>query len=129
MKSHGPLWLFAAFAVVVLAAGLPYWRLSYDELNRGQFAVAPGALLLGLLSLVLVLADAAPVRRIVQVMSFCAPTIAAVSIARHTAIDPTSHNLWPLELAFAGIAGAVIVIPAVVLGLSVRWALARLGPR
>ncbi|MGY4304146.1 putative membrane protein YfhO [Bradyrhizobium sp. USDA 4369] len=128
MKILDVLWLLLALAVVVLAAGLPYWRLSYAELNKGQFAVLPGALLLAFLSLVLVLTDMAPARRIVQAMLLAVPIIVSVSIARDTAIDPTSHNLWPLELLFAAIAGAAIVLPAVGIGLSVRWALARLSP-
>ena len=129
MKIVDVLGLLLALAGVVLAAGLPYWRLSSAELNKGQFAVLPGALLLAFLSLVLVLIDMAPVRRIVQAMLLAVPIIVGVSIGKDTATDPTSHNLWPLELLFAALAGAAIVLPAVGIGLSVRWALARLSPR
>jgi len=121
MTRPGCIWLLLAFASVVLAAGIPYWRLSYDQVNRGEFQVMPGAILLGLLTLILVLLAVAPVRRIATMMLACVPVIDAVSIVQHTARDPTSHNLWPLELVFATIAGAAIVIPAVLLGVGLRW--------
>lgn len=121
MTRPGWIWLLLAFASVVLAAGIPYWRLSYEQVNRGDFHVVPGAILLGVLTMVLVLIAAAPVRRIAMTMFACVPVIDAVSIVQHTARDPTSHNLWPLELAFASIAGAAVVGPGLLLGLGLRW--------
>jgi len=58
-------------------------------------------------------------------MLLCVPVIACVSVAKDTAADPTSHNLWPFELVLAAISGAVVVVPALLLGLALRWALAR----
>ena len=127
MKSLGFVWVMLAFAVVVLAAGIPYWRIPYDELNRGHFAVLPGALLLGFVTLVLVLAEVAPVKRIALTMLLCVPVIACVSVAKDTAADPTSHNLWPFELVLAAISGAVVVLPAVAVGMAIRWAIARMA--
>jgi hypothetical protein len=127
MKSLGFLWVLLAFAVVVLAAGIPYWRVPYDELNRGHFAVLPGALLLGFVTLVLVLAEVTPVKRIALTMLLCVPVIACVSVAKDTAADPTSHNLWPFELVLAAISGAVVVLPAVAVGMAIRWAIARMA--
>lgn len=129
MKVSGSIWLLLAFAAVVLAAGIPYWRLPYDEINRGHFAILPGALLLGLLTLVLVLIEATPDKRIAVTMLFCVPMIDVVSIIKDTATDPTAHNLWPFELVIAAISGALIVVPAVLLGLVARWATARIVAR
>jgi hypothetical protein len=125
MKRPGWIWLLLAFAAVVLSAGIPYWRLSYDQVNRGQFNLVPGALLLLVLTLVLVLTEAASARKIAATMLACVPVIDAISIVQHTARDPTTHNLWPLELLLATLAGAAIVVPAVMLGLALRWALGR----
>ena len=127
MKGLGFIWLLLAFAVVVLAAGIPYWRLPYDEINRGHFAVLPGALLLGFLTFMLVMAEVARVKQIVVTMLLCVPTIDIVSIVKDTAADPTSHNLWPFELAIAAISGALVVVPAVLLGLAARWAMAKMA--
>jgi hypothetical protein len=128
MKGLGFLWLALAFAAVVLAAGIPYWRLPYDEINRGHFAVVPGALLLGFLTLILVAAEVARVKHVAVAMLLCVPAIDIVSIVKDTATDPTSHNLWPFELVIAGISGALVVVPAVLLGLAGRWVMARMGP-
>jgi hypothetical protein len=129
MKGLGFLWVLVGFAVVILAAGIPYWRIPYDELNRGHFAVLPGALLLGGLTLVLVLTEVASVKLIATTMLLSVPVIVCVSVAKDTAADPTSHNLWPFELVIAAISGAIVVVPAVALGAAIRWATERLASR
>ena len=63
MKGLGFIWVLLAFAAVTLAAGIPYRRLPYAEINRGHFAILPGALLLGFLTLILVVAEVARVSR------------------------------------------------------------------
>ena len=125
MKNLGLVWMLLACAVVVLAAGIPYWRLSYDELNRGHFAVLPCALLLGFLTLVLVLTEVAAVKQIAVTMLFAVPVIVCVSVIKDTAADLTSHNLWLFELVLGALSGAMIVLPAAALGAAVRWAIAR----
>ena len=129
MKGLGFVWVLLAFTAVVLSAGIPYWRVPYDELNRGHFAVLPGALLLGVLTLALVVTEAAPAKWIAVTMLCSVPFIVCVSVAKDTARDPTSHNLWPFELIFAVIAGAAIVVPVMLIGLALRWALARVAAR
>ncbi|HEX5475150.1 MAG TPA: hypothetical protein VFX12_10850, partial [Vicinamibacterales bacterium] len=48
-----------------------------------------------------------------------------VRIMAGVAIDPTSHNLWPFELAIAGVASVAIMA-----GLAVaRWTVRPKGPR
>ncbi len=127
MKGLGYIWLGLAFAAVVLAAGIPYWRLPYDEINRGHFAILPGALLLGFLTLLPVAAEVARVKAIAVTMLLCVPAIDVVSIVKDTTADPTSHNLWPFELAIATISGALVVVPAVLAGLAARWAMAKMA--
>lgn len=127
MKGLGYIWLGLAFAAVVLAAGIPYWRLPYDEINRGHFAILPGALLLGFLTLLLVAAEVARVKAIAVTMLLCVPAIDVVSIVKDTTADPTSHNLWPFELAIAAISGALVVVPAMLAGLAARWAMRRMA--
>jgi uncharacterized membrane protein len=60
-------------------------------------------------------------------MLLCVPTIGVVSIIKDTATDPTSHNLWPFEVAIAAVFGALVVVPAVLLGLAARWLMARMA--
>lgn len=127
MKGLGYIWLGLAFAAVVLAAGIPYWRPPYDEINRGHFAILPGALLLGFLTLLPVAAEVARVKAIAVTMQLCVPAIDVVSIVKDTTADPTSHNLWPFELAIAVISGALVVVPAVLAALAARWAMAKMA--
>ncbi len=127
MKNFRFVWLIPAFAVVVLAAGIPFWRLSYQQANHGDFAILPGALLLGFVTIVLVVAEVASVKQTAVTMLLCAPAIDVVAIIKDTASDPTSHNLAPFELAIYAISGALVVVPALLIGLSIRWILAKSG--
>ena len=129
MKGLGLLWVVLACAVVVLAAGIPYWRLSYNEINHGHFAVLPGALLLGFLTLILVVVEVASTKSVVVIMGLAVPIIDIVSIVKDTAADPTSHNLWPLEFVIAVLSGAAVVVPAVLVGAAIRWAMAKTATR
>jgi hypothetical protein len=121
------VWLIIGFAAVVLAAGIPFWRLSYQQANHGDFAILPGALLLGFVTIVLVLAEVAPVKQTAVTMLLCVPAIDIVAIIKDTASDPTSHNLAPFELAIFAISGALVVVPAVLLGLAIRWMVTKAG--
>lgn len=127
MKSFRFVWLMLGFAVVVLAAGIPFWRLSYQQANHGDFAIVPGALLLGFVTTVLVLAEVASVKRTAATMLLCVPAIDVVAIIKDTASDPTSHNLAPFELVIFAISGALVVVPALLIGLTIRWIVARAG--
>jgi hypothetical protein len=113
-------WAFAFFA-----AGIPFWRIAYDQLNLSFHVFLPGALLLGVLTMMLVALESARARSIIFAMLMCVPMVDIVTIVRDTAVDPTTHNLAPFELAIAGVLGACFVVPGLVAGLIVRALLRR----
>lgn len=53
------------------------------------------------------------------------PFVVVVRGVVDVAADPTSHNLWPLEVVFAGVSA----VPAVGLGTLLAWLLRRLDGR
>ncbi|MFO1152919.1 MAG: hypothetical protein U1E42_04500 [Rhodospirillales bacterium] len=119
------LWLPLCFGIALLMIGIPSWRMSYNQDPFTNMALWPGAILLAVLPAVLVIAEAATVRRIFLVMSLCVPLVDIAIILRDTAIDPTNHNLWPLELIFSGIIGGGIVLPGLLIGVLVRAVMRR----
>jgi hypothetical protein len=120
MRRTAFLWLPFSFAVAFLAIGIPFWRIPYNQFDLGHGELLPGAILLGVLTLLLIVAEAARARWVAIVMSLCVPAIDCVSIAHDTAIDPTSHNLAPFELVAAFILGAAFVVPGLVAGTLLR---------
>ncbi len=82
--------------------------------------IGPGLIVLGVLAALLVAARIAAPRVVMAVMVACVPAVAVANLAVDVARDPTAHNLWPLELVFGLVAGAVPVLAGAVLGLMLR---------
>jgi len=80
----------------------------------------PGAVLLGVLTMILIATDSARPNRTFVAMSLCAPLVDLIAIVRDGAVDPTSHNLAPFELILSGLLGAAFVLPGLALGLALR---------
>ncbi len=96
--------LLLALVLPILAVGLPYWGRPYAELQL------PGALLWWPLALVFFGAVASRLAGAGFVASWLvagAPLalVVGVRVLRDTAADPSTHNLWPLELMIAGALG------------------------
>ena len=47
----------------------------------------------------------------------------ALRVLVETSRDPTSHNLWPFELVIGFLAGIAVVLPGMLLGMALRWAI------
>ena len=113
------------FVIALLAIGIPAWGLPYDPDLTLHPELLPGAILLGVLPLWLSIGGPASARRIFLVMSLCVPLVDIALIVRDTAIDPTNHNLWPLELVFSWVLGAAIILPGLFVGVVLRALLRR----
>jgi hypothetical protein len=96
----------AAFAVGLLAVGLPYWRTPYAQVSLPSTLYGPG-----LIAVALAAATARGVARLglraaVLAAGAAVPAAVLARVAVDTAADPTSHNLWPFELIIAAALGA-----------------------
>ena len=99
------LWLVVAFALAFFAIGSVLWTTPYSEISL------PNTLLTGVLVAVVV---AAVVARVfgragflvaTLVVGAAVPAANAVRVFVDTVNDPTSHNLWPIELFMSGMVG------------------------
>ena len=52
----------------------------------------------------------------VAVVGSAAPAAVMARVARETAADPTSHNLWPFEVVFSGAVGWLMAAAGAVAG-------------
>ena len=100
--------------------GIPYWSIPYDAFDASHVEVLPGAILLGLLTMMLIGKGNAKARTAFLVMSMVAPAVDLIAIVHDTSIDSTTHNLAPFELVIAWLLGAAFVLPSLALGLALR---------
>jgi hypothetical protein len=106
--------------VTTAAIGIPYWTADYagirDDGIFGAFLEVSVALFLG--AFLAGAVSEAPLWLVGLGMLTATPVVVMVRVAVDTAADPTSHNLWPLEVVFSGAMAA----PSVGLGVAVAWA-------
>ncbi|MDO1527955.1 hypothetical protein QMK61_03835 [Fulvimonas sp. R45] len=117
MKRRPHLWLVACTMVCVLAIGLPYALTPYGKLNLPG-ALFPGLWLAGAGAFVLAALQAGALRGMLA-LGAIAPLVAWLRVLVDAARDPTSHNLWPFEIAIAVGASLACVLPGAALGMLV----------
>ncbi len=103
-------WLGAALGAGVLAGGLPFWAVPYSDIAvlasplpvwwAVAVSIAAGAV--SYASPLGVMRSAVPV-------ALGVPAAVLVRVVVESAQDPTTHNLWPLEVMLSL---AVVVLPA-----------------
>jgi hypothetical protein len=118
-----------AFLGGFVAVGVPYWRLPYSQVSL------PDSLYGGGLAVVFVAALALRWRygsglRAAALAAGTAPAAAVLArVTVETAMDPTSHNLWPLEVVIAATVGMLVAAAGALLGsLARRWSSRSSGP-
>ncbi len=122
IKISGPLVAATACFFVV---GIPYWRVPYAQLNLSDALLTPVLAVLVAAALVLCAMGAVSLWRATWVVGL---SLAAVIIARVVADgvrDPTSHNLWPIELLIATVLG----LACAACGATTGWALRKVWVR
>jgi hypothetical protein len=117
-----PALIVAALTTVVIS--VPYWASSYASIRDdgifGSFVLVAGILFLGT-----VVACAAAGRHswvAMGTMFACVPIAVIGRVVIDTAADPTTHDLWPLEVVGAVFLG---ILP-ICAGALVAWPIRRL---
>ncbi len=105
-------WLGAAIVVGILAGGIPYWPIPYNDINMTessllvQWSLSVGAAAL----MISALSPLGPFKSAV-ITGIGLPLAVFVRVITDGFADPTSHNLWPLELVIACV---VAILPALI---------------
>jgi len=90
-----------AFAASFLAVGIPFWSIPYGAVNLPDALLKPGLLVGVAGALALRALGAAGFWTAVAVVGGSVPAAVMARVQVETSRDPTSHNLWPFELAIA----------------------------
>src|SRR4030095_9236118 len=98
-------WVLAGFAAGFLAAGLPYWTVSYGQVSLPTTLLQNCLLPIALVAVVLPLLSGVGIWRSATAVGLAAPGAVFARMIVETSQDPTSHNLWPIEVMIAMVVG------------------------
>ncbi|MBX3664313.1 MAG: hypothetical protein KF834_01390 [Burkholderiales bacterium] len=115
-------WWKPGFTLAFFTVGVPFWLIPYNKVNLPDALLGPG--------LVVVLAAAVLARgysgksflRSALVMGLAVPAAVMARVIVEVAQRPASHNLWPLELVIAALAGTAAGVAGALLGSLLLWA-------
>lgn len=113
------------FVVSALAVGVPYFLTPYRELNLPSALYGPELCVLVAAAALTLGCGATTFWRAVAIFGACIPIIIFLRVTLETAADPTSHNLWPLEIVIGAFVGTLCAFAGAVGG----WIISRLCGR
>jgi hypothetical protein len=105
-----------AFGVSVVAIGIPYWPVPYSQVALPDTRVTPALLVPVLAASALGFCALASARVIIFVVGAALPAAVLARVIVETSADPTSHNLWPLEVLIALLMGLVAALAGALAG-------------
>jgi len=100
-------WLAAAFMVSFFTVGVPYWQIAYSKVSLPDTLYGTGLFVVGVLAAAARALGKARLVVVIFVVGAAIPAAVLARVAVETARDPTSHNLWPLEMIIAAVVGMV----------------------
>jgi hypothetical protein len=90
-----------AFVASFLAVGVPYWMIPYNEVNLPDALMTPGLFVVVFASLVMRAYGVASFWKAASIVGAAVPAAVLARVIWDGVQDPTSHNLWPLEILIA----------------------------
>lgn len=110
------MWLLTAFVTCFLTVGIPYWLIPYRLVSLPDSLIGPGLFAVGFAAFLLAVGAVTPVWRIVLVPAALVPAAVFARVVVDGLSDPTSHNLWPLEVMIAAGAGLFYAFTGALVG-------------
>jgi len=104
-KTTANLWLAAAFVVGFFSVGFPYWQVTYAKVSLPDTLYGARLLVVAVLAAAARAFGKARLAAVILGVGAAVPAAVLTRVVVETAKDPTSHNLWPLELIIAAMVG------------------------
>jgi prolipoprotein diacylglyceryltransferase len=118
MQINSKIALVVANATAFVSVGVPYWGIPYAKASLPDSLYGIGLSMVFAASLVLCFTGKASFVRSFLVVGFAVPAVALARVIVEGFKDPTSHNLWPLELVIALAVGILVAFPGALLGFA-----------
>lgn len=115
--NRNSVWLLIAFLAGALAVGLYYWTIPYSQISLPGSLMAPGLLIIAVSACLLAAHGMGRFRTIFLIHAASVPAAVFLRIVIDGLADPTSHNLWPLEILIASGVGLSVALPGTVAGI------------
>ena len=80
---------------------MPYWLLEYQAINLPDSLMGPGLIMIGLAAFLLYTSGATVWWKGTLTVAASVPAVVFIRVLVEGFKDPTSHNLWPLEMIIA----------------------------
>jgi hypothetical protein len=116
MTRSSPAWLLIGFLIAFVAVGFAHWQLPYDQVSLPNSLYGPGLVAVGLIAMMLRAFGTGRFLTIWLLIAATVPTAVMARVMLETSRDPTSHNLWPLELLIALVVGLVCSLMGTAIG-------------
>jgi len=105
-----------ALVAGMLVVGVPFWATPYREVSLPSAIVGPGSYVVTLAALLLCAVAREWFWRAVAFAGAAMPLAVVARVAVETTIDPTTHNLFPFEVAIALGVGFAYAAPGAAAG-------------
>jgi hypothetical protein len=109
-------WLLFAFVANFLVVGLPYWLIPYNKVNLPSALMEWRLLLVGFSALLVCACKVTTFWKATCILAASVPAVVLARVIIDAVKDPTSHNLWPLELVIALLVGVLCTLPGSIAG-------------
>ena len=115
----------AAFLFSFLAVGVPYWQVPYAQLSLPSGLWGPALIVVGVAAASLRFVGGSRFWPATLVVAASVPAAIVVRIVLDTSSDPTSHNLWPIEVGIAVCIGFLVALLGALAGRIIGFFLPR----
>lgn len=116
MTLRAAFWLVAAFVISFFAVGLPYWQIPYAKVSLPSTLYGTSLLVVGVLAAAARAIGKTCILTVILAVGAAVPAPILARITVETAQDPTSHNLWPLEVIIAAVIGVLCASAGALVG-------------
>ena len=98
MRTQDLRLLALAFGSGFLVVGLPYWQMTYGQINLPDAIWGPGLVVLAALAALVRILGRPGLWMTTLVVGAAVPAAVMARVVFDVARDPASHNLWPFEI-------------------------------
>ena len=116
MTRSSPAWLLIAFLVALIGVGFRYWQIPYPQVSLPDSLYGPGLVAVGVVAVMARAFGLARFWKVWLVIAASVPLAVLVRVIVETGRDPTSHDLWPFEIAVAAGLGLACALAGTLLG-------------
>jgi len=93
--------------VAFFATGIPYWQIPYATLSLPDSLIGVGLLVVSVVAAVTRAFAKGRLLSVIFVVGAAVPCAVFARVVVDGMRDPTSHNLWPIELVIATVLGLI----------------------